>query len=78
MIWDLRMSNRPINELAHPKKAESAVNQIIHSTASFGTIISGYENGDIISYSSSDIGNESWVHFVLFDTFFTSLTRISF
>lgn len=64
MIWDLRKSTRPVNELAHPNKVESAVKQITHSTASFGTIISGYDNGDIVSFSSFDSANEYWVSIV--------------
>lgn len=58
MIWDLRKSTRPVNELAHTQKVESAVSQITHSTASFGTIISGYDNGDIILFSSSNSEDE--------------------
>ena len=59
----MRKSTCPVLELNHPNKSESPVKKITHSNCSFGAIISGYNNGDIVSFSSSSSPSDmnSWV-----------------
>ena len=69
MIWDMRKSTCPIIELGHPRKRENPVTQITNSNLSFETIISGYSNGDLASFSSNSSNINSWVLLISLSAF---------
>ena len=60
-MWDFRKPSAPIIQMKHPDNLESNVAQINHSSDTMGSIIVGYRNGDIISYSSNSLNIPSWV-----------------
>lgn len=61
LLWDLRKTTKQVEEIMHPNKIESSVNQICHSLFTNGMILVGHSNGDIISYCSSSLKN-LWVN----------------
>ena len=69
MIWDMRKSTCPIIELAHPNKRDNPVTQITNSNLSFETIISGYSNGDLASFSSNSSDTNYWVLLIYLSAF---------
>lgn len=65
----MRKTAFPIIELVHPNKRENPVTQITNSNLSFATIIAGYSNGDLASFSSNSSDINSWVHSINFSAF---------
>lgn len=66
LLWDVRKYSTPLQELMHPNRTEIPVRQIHHSITTSGSILFGYENGDVISVPSHELEKVSWVFNYLF------------
>ena len=76
-MWDLRKTANPIIQINHPCGIESNVTQFKHSSNAIGSIVVGFKNGDLASYSLDSLDTPSWVRPIFLLLWFIYLQKLN-